>query len=387
MPKPVIGIVGGGIGGLTAAIALRKLGTDAIVFEQAGKYGRVGADINLTPNAVRALDGLGVGDALRSSAARPTFRISRMWDSGEETSRIAMDMVAEEKYGSPQLTLHRADLIDALEEALPDAVVRLGTKVTAIEAGADGVVIDTEEAGRIHVGALVGADGIHSLVRKALFGEDQPIFTGIVAYRAVVASEALAGVPDRGAFTKWWGPDPQTQIVTFPLSRGEETFIFATTGQDSWSEESWTAPGDVAELRDRYADFHPDARALLDACSDVLKSALNIHEPLPHWSEGRVTLLGDACHAMLPFMAQGASQAIEDAVVLARALAANDDIPAALATYESSRRERTTSIQVGSRTNEWLKVGGDADWVYGYDAWSAPLGVPSGTPPVDSLPR
>ncbi|MBM3363952.1 MAG: salicylate hydroxylase, partial [Betaproteobacteria bacterium] len=181
-------------------------------------------------------------------------------------------------------------------------------------------------------------------------------------------------VPEIEAFTKWWGPNPQSQIVTFPLSLGRETFVFATTGQCDWTEESWTCPGDVAELRHVYRDYHPDARALLAACDSVLKSALYERDPLPQWSVGRVTLMGDACHPMLPFMAQGAGMAIEDAVVLSRALAQSpSDITAALRRYEDARRERTAQIQIGSRGNQWMKTQGNADGVYGYDAWRVAL--------------
>jgi salicylate hydroxylase len=217
---------------------------------------------------------------------------------------------------------------------------------------------------------LIGADGIHSVVRAALFGPESPQFTGVVAYRAVVPRERLS-VPNLDAFTKWWGPTSSTQIVTFPLNRGRETFIFATTPQDDWRHESWTMPGDVNELRHIYADFHPQARALLDACSEVMKSALCVRDPLPAWSVGRTTLLGDACHPMMPFMAQGAGMAVEDAIVLARMLEAVDrqGVPAALKRYEAARQERTARIQIGSRGNNWLREGGNADWVYGYDAW------------------
>ena len=377
-----IGIVGAGIGGLAAANALHQAGHDVVVFEQSKQFLRVGADINLTPNAVRALDGLGAGiaQAVRASAARPTHRISRTWDTGEETSRLAMGDEAERKYGAPQLTIHRADLLAALADAFPAERVRFGKRAQSIEARADGGVAirftDDSEATQLDV--LIGADGIHSVVRNAMFGAESPRFTGVVAFRAVVPTERVKDVPNIQAFTKWWGATPESQIVTFPLNQGRDTFIFATTAQDSWHEESWTTPGSVDELRGFYADFHPDARALLDACNSVLKTALYERDPLTAWSLGPMTLVGDACHPMMPFMAQGAGMAIEDGVVLARNLAgvaAPAQVAAALHRYETMRMERASQIQVGSRGNNWLRSGGNADWVYGYDAWSVPLPV------------
>lgn len=371
----MIGILGAGIGGLSAAIALRQAGHEVVVFEQAQRFARVGADINLTPNAVRALDGIGVGAALRDHAARPAFRISRMWDSGEETSRLGMSSEAEAKYGAPQLTLHRADLMSALEAALPGDCVRLAHRANSVTQDDAGVTIGFTDGSTARVNALIGADGIHSVARSALFGQESPRFTGVVAFRAVVPAERLAGQPDLDSFTKWWGPTPESQIVTFPLNCGRDIFIFATTAQESWRHESWTQPGSVEELRGFYADYHPEARALLDACDEVLKTALWERDPMPAWSCGRVTLMGDAAHPMLPFMAQGAGMAIEDAIVLARALTgvAMQAVPAALLRYEEARRARTARIQLGSRANTWLRGAGNADWVYGYDSWREPL--------------
>lgn len=374
-----IAIVGGGIGGLAAANALHSSGHDVTVFEQSQQYLRVGADINLTPNAVRALDGLGtsIAAAARASAARPTHRISRTWDTGEETSRLAMSDEAERRYGAPQLTIHRADLLAALADAFPRERVHFAKRLASLQQSDAGASLEFTDGTRFDgFDAVIGADGIHSAVRTALFGAESPRFTGVVAFRAVVPTERVRQVPDIGAFTKWWGPNPQSQIVTFPLNQGRDTFIFATTGQESWHEESWTSEGSVAELRGFYADFHPNARALLDACDSVLKTALYERDPLPNWSQGRVTLLGDASHPMLPFMAQGAGMAIEDAVVLARNLDAAQDrsqVDTALRNYESMRKERTSRIQIGSRGNNWLRDGGNADWVYGYDSWQVPL--------------
>ncbi|MFC7460357.1 FAD-dependent monooxygenase [Hydrogenophaga defluvii] len=371
-----IGIAGGGVGGLAAAIALRQQGHDVTVFEQAKGFSKVGADINLTPNVVRAIDGLGAGAAIRERGARPTFRISRDWDTGRETSRLGMSDVAEQQYGAPQVTIHRSDIINALAEQFPMAQIQFGKRIRSLTHNSDGVTLQFEDGDQASFDVVVGADGIHSRVRTALFGEEHPRFTGVVSFRSVVPTERVKQVPEIEAFTKWWGPNPQSQIVTFPLNQGKDTFIFATTGQESWTEESWTSEGDVNELRGFYKNFHPDARALLDACDSTLKSALYEREPLPQWSVGTVTLLGDACHPMLPFMAQGAGMAIEDAVVLGRALAGvatRAEAQQALQRYESARKERTAKIQIGSRGNQWMKGPGNADWVYGYDAWRTPL--------------
>ena len=373
-----IGIVGAGIGGLTAAIALRAQGHAVTVYEQAAQFMRVGADINLTPNAVRALDGLGeaVARGIRASGARPTFRISRDWDTGLETSRLPMGDTAEQRYGAPQLTIHRADVLAVLADTVPAECVVFSKRLRTLNQSDAGVQLVFEDGQQALHDVVLGADGIHSKVRSALFGEEQPRFTGVVSFRAVVPTDKVRQVPEIEAFTKWWGPNPQSQIVTFPLNLGRDTFIFATTGQDSWQEESWTSPGDVNELRSFYRDYHPDARALLDACDSVLKSALYEREPLPQWSVGRVSLLGDACHPMLPFMAQGAGMAIEDGVVVARCLAQAQqlsDVAPALQRYASARQARTAEIQIGSRGNQWMKTQGNADGVYGYDAWAVAL--------------
>ena len=370
-----IAIAGGGVGGMAAAIALARQGHAVRIFEQARGYARVGADVNLTPNAVKALDGLGLGEALRETAARPEFRISRTWDSGTETSRLPMSAAAEEKYGAPQLTIHRADLLAALGAALGEGGLVQGRRVLGADSGGLGAELLLDGGERVAADLVIGADGIHSPVRAALFGPDDPRFTGLVSWRAVVPRAALEGLPNLDSFTKWWGPTAERQIVTFPLNRGTEIFVFATTAQDDWTEEGWTLQGDIEELRAAFADFHPEARALLAACPEVTRSALHVRAPMDHWAKGSAVILGDAAHPMVPFMAQGACMAIEDAVVLARAVegAGRGDIPDALRAFEAARIPRTARVQEGSLANDWLKTGGNADWVYGYDAWSVPL--------------
>lgn len=376
MDRFEIAICGGGVGGLTAALALIKTGHKVTVFERAEKFLRIGADVNLTPNAVKALDGLGIGDALRQTAARPTYRISRTWDTGEETSRLPMSKAAEEKYGAPQLTIHRGDLLQAMEQAIDARCIRLGHHAVAVDVDGERPVVAFADGNTESFDLVIGADGIHSAVRTSLFGTDAPEFTGLVSYRSVITSKDV-DVPNLDCFTKWWGPTSDMQIVTFPLLRGEELFIFATTSQPEWTDESWTMPGDVEELRAIYADFHPEVQEILAACASVTKSALYVREPFMHWSRGGATILGDAAHPMVPFMAQGACMAIEDAIVLARSIegASLAEIPLRLKAYEKLRKPRTSQIQEGSRANTWLKGHGNADWVYGYDAWG--LAIPA----------
>lgn len=370
-----IGICGGGIGGLSAAIALRSVGHRVDLFERSNAYDRVGADINLTPNAVFALDKLGVGKFLRQHAARPTYRISRDGITGEVLSRLPMSKAAEEKYGAPQLTIHRADLLDALQTEIPQAHVNLNCGVSTVLQDGNKATMVFENGTKRSFDLVVGADGIHSVVRAALWGEDKATFTGLVSYRGVFESDKVAHLPNREAFTKWWGETTEKQIVTFPLTQGREIFVFATTAQNGWTEEGWTLPGNIEDLRSIYRNFHPEARALLDACEKVTRSALHVREPMAQWARGRITICGDAAHPMVPFMAQGACMTIEDAVVLARALEgkSNSEVEIGLASYESARKPRTAKVQKNSLANEWLKNGSNADWVYSYDAWSAEL--------------
>lgn len=368
-----IAIVGAGVAGLASAIALRAEGHKVTVFEQARAFARVGADVNLTPNAVRALDGIGVGEKLRALAARPSHRISRMWDSGEVTSSIEMAETAERSYGAPQLTIHRADLLKALEDVLEPECFRLGRKISGVQVSSDQAVIecDGEPAGAFDL--VIGADGIHSRIRHALFGADDPVYTGLVSYRGTFSRTRVNGLENLDAFTKWWGPDASRQIVTFPLSGGDEIFVFATLPIPEQSDESWTSQGDISELRAAYSDFHPQARGLLAACDTVAKSALYVRDPMPVWAKGPAVVIGDAAHPMTPFMAQGACQAIEDSIILSRALTLYDNLTEALDRFQIARQERTARIQIASRGNEWLKTAGNADWVYGYDAWGVEL--------------
>jgi salicylate hydroxylase len=368
----MIAIIGAGIGGLAAAIALRAIGIQVRVFEQAAAFKRVGAAINMTPNAGKVLDGLGLGDAIRAVGHVPAYRISRTWDTGEETSRVELGEWARERYGASPLLLHRADLLSALETAVPSDIVQLGKKLVGLSDGGDAVELAFEDGSTFVADGVIGADGIHSVVRQELFGADGPSYTGMSAYRSVVPVDQLAGA-DHGSFVKWWGPTPDVQIVTFLMGRGQEVFVFATVPEAEEAPESWSTGGEVEDLVSFFAGFHPDARNVIQACESTLRTALYERRPLDRWSRGNVTLLGDSCHAMTPFMAQGAAMGLEDAAVLARCTAAESDWPAAISRYERTRIGRAGKIQLGSHRNDWLREAGNPDWVYGYDAWNATL--------------
>lgn len=372
MTSGKVAIVGAGIGGMAAAIALARNGIEVCIFEQAPQLRRVGAAINLTPNAVRVLDELGPGPSLRDRSFSPTYRVSRTWDSGAETSRIEMGAAAERKYGSPQLIVHRADLLSAMLAALPRHSLRVGERLVAITQDEDGVELTFRDGMQRRFDAVVGADGIHSTVRHSLFGEDKPIYTGMAAYRAIFPADRIQDY-EIESFVKWWGPTPSSQLVTSAINGGREMFVFATKAEPESSRESWSAECDIDGLRAAFSDYHPEAQRVLASCDSPFKTALYIREPLAAWSAGRITLLGDACHPMVPFMAQGGAMALEDAAILSRCVAESADVHSAFRAYEATRLPRSRRIQKVSSDNDWLRTGSNADWVYGYDAWSAPL--------------
>lgn len=362
-------VAGGGIGGLATAIGLVRRGHAVEVFEQARRFTSVGDALNLTPNAVRALDHLGLGERIRDLGYRLVARRNRDWSSGEVTSTLPLGDELEATYGAPLLTLRRSDLVDALVAALPEGTVRLGREVVGIDQDIDRASLRFADGQEVSGDLVVGADGIHSVVRGEGFGASPPSYTGIVAYRTLVPTERVDGVDgeDLRRFVKWWGPDRSSQIVAYPTGTGGEFFIFATHADPDWRQESWSTRGDPDELRAAFADWHPAAQALLAPVDAVLKTALHDREPLEEWTRGRVTLLGDACHPMTPFMAQGAAQALEDAVTLAAYVDTSSTVAEALTAYEQLRRPRTDRVQRESHANRFLKDGADPSWLYGHD--------------------
>ena len=356
MPEPPVLIAGGGIGGLTLALCLAEHGCPALVLEQAAEFGEPGAGIQLSPNCTRVLHWLGLADALQAQAFLPQAIQFRHWRSGRVLVQHALGEAARRKYGFPYCHMHRGDLLALLAGAAaahPGIELRAGARVQGLAQDAQGVTAHLSE-GRRRGRALVGADGIRSVVRARLFGPEAPRFTGNVAWRMLAPSERLEAGRIPPAAVCWWGPG--RHFVHYYVRGGALVNAVCVVEKAGWEVESWTARGEWQELKGDFAGWHRDVQLLID-CADrgsLRKWALFDRPPMPRWGRGRATLLGDACHPMLPFMAQGAAMAIEDAAVLSRCLAGADEISAALRRYEALRQPRAARVQRHSRRNAKL---------------------------------
>src|SRR6202162_6453975 len=367
-------IIGAGMGGLTVAATLRRTGFDVQVYEQAARFEHVGAGIQMMPNSMQVLRRISVEEKLRPVAFEPYSHLNREWDTGRVIRELPMP---ERLFGAPYLCMHRAVLHGALASVVPEEVIHLNNRLVGLDQRGAQVTLTFADGTRAQADAVIGADGVHSLVRDIIIGPDAPIHKGRIAYRAVYPAALLDGCDIGPSRTKWWGLDRHIVIYYTNAARSEIYFVTSVPEPAEWlTPESWSAKGDVQELRQEYAGFHPAVRAVLDACPDCHKWAILEREPLPRWSDGRIVLLGDACHPMTPYMAQGAATSIEDAAILARCLAEVDgqDMEGAFQRYEAHRKPRTSRIQAISSANTWMQ-GGDEDtsWLYGYDAWNVPL--------------
>lgn len=370
-----IAVVGAGMGGLSSAAALRKFGIDVHVYEQAESFARVGAGIHVAANAVKALYGLGLAEAtLREKAFLPVADFHREYDTGKLTGQLPHTEAQEKAFGAPYTVWHRGDLHAAMFDLVPQEIIHRGRKLVGVDQDAHSATLRFADGSSATADAVIGSDGIHSVVRATVLGVSKTQFTGRLAYRAVI-DKAKIGVPDLDPATKWWGPD--RHFVHYHVSAGREVAFTTSVPEKDWSVESWSAQGDPDVLRAEFADFHPHVRRILDQVTRVAKWGVNTHAPLPSWCEGRVTIIGDAAHTVTPYMGQGAAQSMEDAVVLARCLAGlggdADGVGGAFKRFEATRKPRTTMIQEISAANTWGRYGADTTWLYGYDAWTVPL--------------
>lgn len=372
----MIAIIGAGMGGLALAAALRRIGIVAMVYEQATQFTRLGAGIQIGCNAMHVLRVFGLESRLREEAFYPRSWSNRDWRTGEVTFDMIFGESAERKFGAPYLLAHRGDLHSALASIVPAECIRLQHRLVGVDEIANGVRLTFANGQKADVDAVVGADGVHSVVRDLLFGESELNFTGRVAYRTTYDAALLNGYEIDGC-TKWWGED--RHIVIYPVKPDRSEIYFVTSQPEpDFRVESWSAKGDVKTLRAAFEGFAPQVQRVLAACPAVHKWALVDRDPLDCWTDRNITLLGDSCHPMTPYMAQGAAMAIEDAAVLSRCLdgVERDGIAAAFQRYERTRKERTTRIQLTSRTNTWLRDRTNPEWVYAYNAYTVPLAAP-----------
>lgn len=384
-----LGVVGAGIGGLSLAALAARAGHDVTLFESANQFGEVGAGIQVSPNGVRVLHSLGLADQLSAVATTPSRIVLRRWSDDSELNSIPLGTVARERWGLPYYNAHRADLVTLLAGKLDGVRLFLGTKVRGVDPDRGAVHLADGSAPTFDL--VVGADGIHSVVRTALFGEQSTRFRGLVAHRALVAREKVEDLAVET--TNRLGPG--AHVVTYFVGPNQRFLnVVAVVEDDTWNVESWTEPGEPEVLAARFATWSPTVRRIVSLVgSSVFRWALHDREPLDSWSHGRVTLLGDACHPMVPFMAQGACQALEDAAALVRHLDLCSDVSETLRLYENERKPRTSAIQGRSFANATLyhlpdgddqrrrdenyaatdgsRAIGSFDWLYSHDATAA----------------
>ncbi|WP_076858393.1 FAD-dependent monooxygenase [Bradyrhizobium mercantei] len=386
-------IVGGGLGGLTAALALLRQGIKVTVLEQAEELRELGAGVQLSPNGTRVLSHLGLDDAMNAVSVAPQAKEIRLWNSGETWPLFDLGATAIAEFGHPYLMFHRGDLQMLLARAVLAAspsAIRLGAKVTDIIDDGQAPTAVLTDGERVSGLALVGADGIHSRVRSALFGDSRPSFTGCVAWRGTVASRSLPDRLSRAVGTNWVGPG--RHVVTYPLRCGELINFVGVVERDAWETESWTARGDRADCAADFAGWHEDVHALIENIEVHYRWALMSRPPIKQWSRGNIVLIGDAAHPMLPFMAQGAVMAIEDGMILARCFSHfASDPEKAIASFKAARIERANRcVELADRnrllfhnerlfdredahryvTSQWNeeKVRERYDWLFRYDA-------------------
>jgi 6-hydroxynicotinate 3-monooxygenase len=367
-----IAVIGAGLGGATAAAWLQREGFAVRVYEQARSFARVGAGIHVSANVMKVLRRLDAEHRLSQIGIHPDTFTSRKWDSGEILFALPLGDASKQRYGASYITVHRHDLHAAILEKVAPDTVAFGRRLTDVKEDCGVVQLSFADGSQAEADLVIGADGVNSKVREAVVGPRRTRFTGAVAHRAIYPSTLLGGMQVRNC-TKWWGPNSHILIYYIEQSRNE--IYLVTSAKGEWrSKASWEYCR-REEVLSAFTGFHSEVLTVIETAPQLTKWPILDIAPVDTWSRGRLVLLGDACHAMMPYMASGAAMAIEDAAVLARCLVQLDDHAAAFALYQASRMPRVSKVQRISAENSFLRYPTDPTWVFGYDAVTVSLGA------------
>jgi salicylate hydroxylase len=396
-PLPSVIIAGAGIGGLVAALSMIERGIDVTIYEQAPELKELGAGVQISANGTRVLIALGLGAAMAATSTAPAGKEVRHYSSGQTWKLFDLGEESISRFGAPYWVVHRGDfhriLLDAVEARRPGCVIT-GARATGFAQDANGVTLHIAGGRTAHGDVLVAGDGVHSAVRQTMFGVTPAKFLGIAAWRGLVPVDRLPEQLRRPVGTNWVGPGGH--VVTYPVRAGTLLNFVGAIERENWAVESWTESGTHEEALADFEGWHEDVRSIVRHMDVPYKWALLGRDPLPHYSEGRVVLLGDAAHPTLPFLAQGAVMAIEDGMVLSRCLEQFADVPTALQHFDAARVERTSAIVRKSSENalrfhnptladpklaaayidrEWApdKIASRYDWLFEYDPLTVAL--------------
>ena len=382
---------------MTTALALLQQGFEVEVYEQSAQLGEVGAGLQIAPNGTRVLQALGLDEALQACVSPARGKEIRMWNTGQRWNLFDLGDDCLARFGAPYWMVHRGDLHQVLLSAFTQRSrrpVRLNARVTSAHSHDKGVTFELHDGTVHHAEALIAADGVHSVLREQLLGEDKAQFTGLLAWRGLVPMDRIAAHLQKSVGTNWVGPG--AHVITYPVRAGALMNVVGIIEREGWRSESWTEPGTHAELLADFGHWHADVCELMRQIEQPFKWALLGRAPQTGWAQGHVCLMGDAAHPTLPFLAQGANMALEDAAVMARCLAAYASPAQAFARFEALRWQRTADIVNRSRDNaqrfhnpqlsdptlavdyvssEWdpEKVRHRYDWLFEYNAWTVPL--------------
>jgi 6-hydroxynicotinate 3-monooxygenase len=366
-----IAVIGAGLGGATAAALLQRQGFQVRLYEQARSFERIGAGIHVSANVMKVLRHLGAEQRLSKIGIHPDTFTSRKWDSGEVLFELPLGHTGEQKYGAGYITVHRHDLHAAILDKVQPGTIEFGRQLTDVKSDRGVAHLRFGDGSAADADVVIGADGVNSKLRDAVAGPSKSRLTGAVAHRALYPSALLGGMEVRNC-TKWWGPD--SHILIYYIEQSREEIYLVTSAKGEWHSDAAFEFCSREEVASSFERFHPEVRKVIETAPSLTKWPILDIEPIDRWSEGNLVLLGDACHAMTPYMASGAAMAIEDAAVLARCLVQSDDCATAFALYQTSRMPRVSKVQRISAENSFLRTPTDPTWVFGYDAVNVPLG-------------